>query len=114
MPKLNALIYWEIFRHTLNRVPKKEHCKERLSNAGRKPYDVVLMFKILMDNYRFSNATRLLITADAGGRPLLRRFALSFGRYGREDAAHRIRLIIRLDSPNNNTLLHFRQFRKYR
>jgi IS5 family transposase len=44
LPKLNALIDWEMFRPTLNKI----HDKERLSNAGRKPFDVVLMFKILI------------------------------------------------------------------
>ena len=44
LPKLNALIDWEIFRPTLDKVREKE----RLSNAGRKPFDVVLMFKILI------------------------------------------------------------------
>ena len=44
LPKLNALINWEIFRYTLNKIREKE----RLSNAGAKPYDVILMFKILV------------------------------------------------------------------
>ena len=41
---LNQLIDWENFRFTLNKVREKE----RKSNAGRKPFDVVLMFKILV------------------------------------------------------------------
>jgi IS5 family transposase len=44
LPKLNSLIDWELFREDLNKVREKE----RLSNAGRKPFDVVLMFKILV------------------------------------------------------------------
>jgi len=44
LPKLHSLIDWEIFRPILRTV----HEKERLSNAGRKPFDVVLMFKILV------------------------------------------------------------------
>ena len=44
LPKLNALIPWELFRPTLQKVREKE----RLSHAGRKPYDVVLMFKVLI------------------------------------------------------------------
>jgi len=44
LPNLNALIDWEMFRNELNRVREKE----RLSNAGAKPFDVVLMFKILI------------------------------------------------------------------
>ena len=42
--KLNELIDWEDFRGTLNKVRPKA----RKSNAGRPPYDVVLMFKILV------------------------------------------------------------------
>ncbi|HEY8096530.1 MAG TPA: IS5 family transposase [Methylobacter sp.] len=41
---LNERINWEAFRVDLNRV----HEKERKSNAGAKPIDVVLMFKVLV------------------------------------------------------------------
>ncbi len=41
---LKARIDWEVFRPDLNRV----HEKERKSQAGAKPFDVVLMFKILV------------------------------------------------------------------
>ena len=41
---LNKLIDWENFHDTLN----KSHEKERKSQAGRKPYDAVFMFKILI------------------------------------------------------------------
>jgi IS5 family transposase len=41
---LNGQISWEAFRPDLNRV----HDKERKSNAGAKPIDVVLMFKVLI------------------------------------------------------------------
>lgn len=41
---LNAKINWEAFRPDLNRI----HEKERRSNAGAKPTDVVLMFKVLV------------------------------------------------------------------
>ena len=41
---LNEQINWEAFRHDLNRV----HEKERKSNAGARPMDVVLMFKVLV------------------------------------------------------------------
>ena len=43
-PKLNSLIDWEIFRSPLNKVREKEHA----GPGGRPPYDVVLMFKILV------------------------------------------------------------------
>jgi len=42
--KLNVLINWEIFRETLNIVREKD----RKSNAGRPPFDVMLMFKVLV------------------------------------------------------------------
>ncbi|MCO4320246.1 IS5 family transposase [Aliidiomarina quisquiliarum] len=41
---LNKLIDWEDFRSTLIQVREKP----RKSNAGRKPYDVVLLFKMLI------------------------------------------------------------------
>jgi len=44
LPKLARLVNWEGFRETLAKVREKE----RKSNAGRKPFDVVLMFKVLV------------------------------------------------------------------
>jgi len=44
LPNLNALIDWEMFRNDLQKVREKE----RLSNAGAQPFDVVFMFKILI------------------------------------------------------------------
>lgn len=41
---LNKLIDWENFRDTLGKIRKKE----RKSNAGRKPFDVVMMFKVMV------------------------------------------------------------------
>ncbi len=41
---LNQLIDWENFRESLSKAQKKK----RKSNAGRKPFDVVLMFKALV------------------------------------------------------------------
>jgi IS5 family transposase len=41
---LNNLIDWENFRDTLNKIREKD----RKSNAGRKPFDVVTMFKVLV------------------------------------------------------------------
>ena len=41
---LNKLIRWEEFRVTLNEIREKE----RKSTAGRKPYDIVVMFKVLV------------------------------------------------------------------
>ena len=45
LQKLNKIIDWEIFRETIESALKKE---DRKSNAGRKPYDKLLMFKILI------------------------------------------------------------------
>jgi IS5 family transposase len=42
--QLNEVVNWESFRPILSVV----HDKERKSNAGAKPYDVVMMFKILV------------------------------------------------------------------
>lgn len=42
--KLNEIIKWDIFRKPLQKVRDKE----RKSAAGRKPYDVIVMFKILV------------------------------------------------------------------
>ena len=44
LDQLNSLVDWEDFRKTLETIRNKE----RKSNAGRKPFDVVLMFKILV------------------------------------------------------------------
>jgi len=44
LEQLNSIIDWETFRPTLETI----RSKERKSNAGRKPFDVVFMFKILV------------------------------------------------------------------
>jgi IS5 family transposase len=44
LPKLNSLIDWEIFRPALNKIRQDKNP----ANGGRPPYDVVLMFKILV------------------------------------------------------------------
>jgi IS5 family transposase len=44
LPNLNHIIPWENFRATLEDI----YPKERKSNAGRKHYDVILMFKLLI------------------------------------------------------------------
>ncbi len=44
LPRLAEMVPWENFRETLEKV----HLKERKSNAGRKPIDAVLMFKLLV------------------------------------------------------------------
>ena len=44
LKRLNELVDWELFRPVLQKIREKK----RKSNAGRKPFDVVLMFKILI------------------------------------------------------------------
>lgn len=44
LPRLAEMVPWESFRETLEKVRQKE----RKSNAGRKPIDAVLMFKLLV------------------------------------------------------------------
>jgi IS5 family transposase len=50
--RLNAQINWEAFRPDLTRV----HEKQRKSNAGAKPIDVVLMFKMLVLQHLYNLA----------------------------------------------------------
>ncbi len=51
--KLNQIVNWEQFRKSLETIREIE----RKSNAGRKPFDVVVMFKImiLQSLYNFSD-----------------------------------------------------------
>ena len=42
--RLSSQIDWEVFRAELETIRPKE----RKSNAGRKPFDVILMFKIMV------------------------------------------------------------------
>ena len=44
LEQLNSIVDWEAFRPTLETIREKQ----RKSNAGRKPFDVVFMFKILV------------------------------------------------------------------
>jgi len=44
LEQLNSIVDWEAFRPTLETIRQKP----RKSNAGRKPFDVVFMFKILV------------------------------------------------------------------
>lgn len=52
LPKLAKVVDWEGFRPVLEKV----HQKERKSNAGRKPFDVVLMFKVLVMQHFYNLA----------------------------------------------------------
>jgi transposase, IS5 family len=44
LSEINRIIPWDMFRSILERLPKAE----RKSNAGRKPIDVLLLFKLLV------------------------------------------------------------------
>lgn len=44
LPRLESIVDWNDFKPLL----KKVHQKKRKSNAGRKPYDTILMFKMLV------------------------------------------------------------------
>ena len=44
LPRLDSIVDWQAFRPLL----KVIHQKQRKSNAGRKPHDVTLMFKLLV------------------------------------------------------------------
>jgi len=50
---LNKLVDWEVFRDAWNKIRKKE----RKRNAGRKPFDVVVIFKasVLQQLYNVSD-----------------------------------------------------------
>ncbi len=43
--KLNQIVDWELFRKSLQTIRESD---ERKSNAGRKPFDVIVMFKMLI------------------------------------------------------------------
>ena len=52
LPRLAKVVDWEGFRPVLEKV----HQKERKSNAGRKPFDVVVMFKVLVLQHMYNLA----------------------------------------------------------
>jgi len=52
LPKLKEIVDWEAFRPLLERIREKE----RKSNASRKPYDVILMFKVLVLQHLYNLA----------------------------------------------------------
>ncbi|MBP0043182.1 MAG: transposase, partial [Roseofilum sp. SBFL] len=55
LSQLNELVPWEEFRPILEQI----HDRERSSNAGRKPLDVILIFKlvILQNKYEVTDAS---------------------------------------------------------
>jgi len=89
LSKLNQVIDWEQFRPELEAL----RIKERKSNAGRKPYDVILMFKILILQSLYNLAD------DSLEMQILDR--LSFMRF--------LSLNIGQSVPDATTIWHFRE-----
>lgn len=52
LPKLNQIVDWEAFRPVLLKIREKP----RKNTSGRKPYDVVLMFKVLVLQHLYNLA----------------------------------------------------------
>ncbi|MDP3980923.1 MAG: IS5 family transposase [Chlamydiota bacterium] len=90
LEKLNDCIDFEIFRETLNGIYKKSQPK---SNAGAKPYDYVLMFKILILQ-RLYNLSDEQIEFQLNDR-------MSFRRFTGLEFSHRV--------PDYNTIWNFKQ-----
>lgn len=91
---LDKVVQWEKFRPLLSRI----HDKKRKSNAGRRPFDVVLMLKILIlqSLYNLSdNRTEFMI-----------RDRLSFARFLKLNLSDRV--------PDENTIWDFRESLKKR
>jgi IS5 family transposase len=69
LPRLESIVDWNDFKPLL----KKVHQKKRKSNAGRKPYDTILMFKmlVLQSLYNLSDGNVKLIIRNRifGGNP---------------------------------------------
>lgn len=90
LEKLDNCIDFEIFRETLNEIYKKPEPK---SNAGAKPFDYVLMFKILI-------LQRLYSLSDEQMEFQLND-RMSFKRFVGLDFSHRV--------PDCNTIWNFKQ-----
>jgi IS5 family transposase len=90
LEKLNNCIDFEIFRETLNGIYQKP---EPRSNAGAKPYDYVLMFKILILQ-RLYNLSDEQMEFQLNDR-------LSFKRFTGLEFSHRV--------PDYNTIWNFKQ-----
>jgi IS5 family transposase len=90
LEKLNNCIDFKIFRTTLNEIYQKPEPK---SNAGAKPYDYVLMFKILILQ-RLYNLSDEQMEFQLNDR-------ISFKRFVGLDFSHRV--------PDYNTIWNFKQ-----
>ena len=90
MEKLNNCIDFEIFRETLNGIYKKAEPK---STAGAKPYDYVLMFKIVILQ-RLYNLSDEQMEFQLNDR-------ISFKRFAGLEFSHRV--------PDYNTIWNFKQ-----
>src|ERR1035438_508589 len=90
LEKLNKFIDFEVFRETLNLIYEKP---DRKSNAGAKPFDYVLMFKILILQ-RLYNLSDEQMEFQLNDR-------LSFKRFVGLEFNHRV--------PDYNTIWNFKQ-----
>ncbi len=90
LEKLNNCIDFEIFRETLNSIYRKSEPK---SKAGAKPYDYVLMFKILLLQ-RLYNLSDEQMEFQLNDR-------ISFKRFAGLEFSHRV--------PDYNTIWNFKQ-----
>lgn len=90
LEKLDNSIDFEIFRETLNKIYQKA---EPRSNVGAKPYDYVMMFKILILQ-RLYNLSDEQTEFQLNDR-------ISFRRFAGLDFSHRV--------PDCNTLWNFKQ-----
>ena len=90
LEKLNKFIDFEVFRDTLNLIYEKP---DRKSNAGAKPFDYVLMFKILLLQ-RLYNLSDEQMEFQLNDR-------LSFKRFVGLEFNHRV--------PDYNTIWNFKQ-----
>lgn len=87
--ELNKVVDWKAFRPILNKIREKE----RKSNAGRKPYDVVMMFKILILQSLYNLADEKM--------EFYIRDRLSFSRFLGIDLGDKV--------PDGNTIWDFRE-----
>jgi len=90
LEKLNSKINFELFRETLNKIYQKT---ERKSEAGAKPYDYVLMFKVIILQ-RLYNLSDEQMEFQLNDR-------LTFKRFVGLDFSHKI--------PDTNTIWTFKE-----
>jgi IS5 family transposase len=96
LTKINQLIDWELFRKDLEKAREQARTHEPKSNAGRKPIDVILIFKMLVLQSLYN------LSDEATEQQCLDR--LSFQRF--------LGLAIGESVPDKNTLWLFKEMLK--